>query len=143
MKSLNYFPPTKVEVKSSPGKGLGVFATHVIEPDEIIEVTLLLTIPDLDITGKRILDDYVFVYPRGNKSTETVVVLGYGSIYNHSDTPNATWANHPSEKAFNFTSIKKILPGEEICTYYGDQEYWNSRESTPDSMKTNNTKTML
>ena len=131
MESLNYFPPTKIEVKLSPGKGLGVFATHLIEPNEIIEVALFLPIPPRDIDNNIILGNYVFVYPKGADPKEIVVVLGYGSIYNHSENPNATWGNHPTQRAFNFTSLTQILPGEEICTWYGPKEYWEKFNITP------------
>ena len=115
--------PTKIEVKLSPGKGMGVFATEKILNGEIIETCYLLTIPK----EGNLLNDYRFLYPK-RTLTEYVIPLGFGCIYNHSDSPNADWLDHPEYKAFNFVAIKDIEIGEEICTYYGGDDYWNSRK---------------
>jgi hypothetical protein len=116
--------PTKIEVKLSHGKGMGVFAVEKILSGEIIETCSLITLPkDGDV-----LTDYRFLYPK-NTMNEFVIPLGYGCIYNHSDKPNATWVNHPQYKAFNFVAIKDIEINEEICTYYGGELYWNSRQN--------------
>ena len=42
---MNLKVPTKVEIKKSPGKGLGVFATKKIFKNEIIEECHLLPLP--------------------------------------------------------------------------------------------------
>tara|TARA_R110001599_G_scaffold79121_1_gene214499 strand:- start:918 stop:1316 length:399 start_codon:yes stop_codon:yes gene_type:complete len=115
---------TKVEVKESPGKGLGVFATEVIVPKEIIEECHVITIPKVDIEGNKILNDYRFNWPLNNP-IKFVLPLGNGCIYNHSDTNNAYWKEHPKYEAFQFYAIKNIYPGQEICTYYGGANYWN------------------
>lgn len=115
--------PTKIEVKLSQGKGMGVFATQKILDGEIIETCYLLTIPK----EGNLLNDYRFLYPK-RTLTEYVIPLGFGCIYNHSDSPNADWLDHPEYKAFNFVAIKDIEIGEEICTYYGGDDYWNSRK---------------
>lgn len=123
----NFPPPTKVRIYESPGKGLGVFATEKILKGEIIETCHLITLnASFD---SNILEDYRFMYPK-NIGLEMVIPLGLGCIYNHSNTPNADWIDHPEWKAFNFISIKDIEPGEEICTYYGGEEYWNLRPHT-------------
>lgn len=116
--------PTKIEIKVSEGKGMGVFATQKILKEEIIETCYLLTIPK----EGDLLTDYRFLYPKKTLS-EYVIPLGYGCIYNHSDTPNADWIDHPEYKAFNFFALKDIEIGEEICTYYGGEDYWNHRKN--------------
>ncbi len=120
---------TKVEVKESLGKGLGVFATEVIVPGEIIEECHIITIPTIDINGNKILDDYRFNWPRDNPK-KFVLPLGNGCIYNHADINNAYWREHPKYEAFQFYAIKHIFPGQEICTYYGSINYWNSLSKT-------------
>jgi hypothetical protein len=116
--------PTKIEIKMSPGKGLGVFAKEKIQMGEIIETCPLISISK----EGDILPDHRFLYPK-NTIEEYVIVLGYGSMYNHSNNPNADWKNHPEYKAFNFIAIKDIEVGEEICTYYGGEGYWNARKN--------------
>lgn len=118
-------PPTKIEIKESPGRGLGVFATEDIEEGEIIEECLLLTLPIQKGEVSSLFLDYRFNYPQQGEWTEQVLGMGYGSYYNHSNNANAFWRDHPNIKAFQFVSNRKILRGEEIFVYYGDGSYWN------------------
>ena len=71
------------------------------------------------------LVDYAFEWPRSESWTNFVVALGYGSLYNHSNTPNANWTNDVENKTFIFFSTKPIKKGEEIFIYYGDENYWS------------------
>lgn len=118
---------TKVEIKESHGKGLGVFATEFIYKGEIIEECHLIPVPIL--RGQKIFIDYIFGWP-SKLSLEMVLPLGYGCIYNHSDNNNATWQDHPTLKAFQFIAVKNINPGEEICTFYGGDIYWDEKPKT-------------
>lgn len=119
--------PLKLEVNQSPGKGWGVFATSPIFEGEIIEECPVLEIPRKAYQCvPDLLIDYVFNSLLQNDIP--VLPLGLGCIYNHSNNPNAKWQLHPkNSKIFQFISIKEIKPGEEICTYYGDEEYWAQR----------------
>jgi SET domain-containing protein len=121
----------KIEIKIAEGKGYGVFATSVIEAGEVIEECHLLTLPIERGEASGILVDYRFCWPCSADWTEQVIPLGYGCIYNHSNDSNAFWQDHPETKAFQFIAKRRILPGEEICTYYGDSTYWeDGRAST-------------
>jgi SET domain-containing protein len=115
---------TKVEVKESPINGLGVFAIEEIKAGEVIEECHLITLPFKPGEHAFFLYDYKFNYPAEGKVEEYVLPLGNGCIYNHSNTNNAYWRNHSQYKAFQFVAIKDINVGEEICTYYGDENYW-------------------
>lgn len=121
---MNLKVPTKIEIKESPGRGLGVFATKKIFKNEVIEECHLLPLPVKAGESSNLFNDYRFNYPQSGKLQELVIPFGYGCIYNHSDNNNATWKDHPEYKAFQFIAIKDINPGEEICTYYGDSSYW-------------------
>lgn len=118
---------TKVEVKDSPGKGLGVFATNYILAGEVIEECHLVTLPIPNGEPSDMLIDYRFNWPQDSETQEQVIPFGNGCIYNHNDNNNAIWRDHPRYKAFQFVAIKDIHPGEEICTYYGGDDYWNER----------------
>jgi SET domain-containing protein len=115
----------KVEIKIAEGKGYGVFATQFIAAGEIIEECHLLTLPIQKGESSSLLIDYRFCWPCGIDWQEHVIPLGYGCIYNHSDNNNAFWQDHPNAKAFQYIANRTILPGEEICTYYGDSNYWS------------------
>ena len=118
---------TKVEVKDSPGKGLGVFATDHILEGEIIEECHLVTLPIAKGEPSDLLINYRFNWPQDRETSEQVIPFGNGCIYNHNDDNNAIWRDHPRYKAFQFVAVKSIYPGEEICTYYGGDDYWNER----------------
>ena len=118
---------TKVEVKDSPGKGLGVFVTDYILEGEIIEECHLITLPIPNGEPSDLLINYRFNYPQDRETSEQVIPFGNGCIYNHKDDNNAIWRDHPRYKAFQFVAVKSIHPGEEICTYYGGDDYWDER----------------
>lgn len=116
--------PTKIEIKPSPGKGMGVFAIETIDEGEVIEECHLVKLPTKRWEKSTLLDDYRFCYPQGENWQEFVLPLGYGCIYNHSDDNNAMWRNHPTFRAFQFYALRKIEIGEEICTNYGFGYNW-------------------
>ena len=110
--------PTKITIEESPIHGFGVFATDIIERNEVIEECHLIITesdPNMMLPWQK---DYGFAYPI-KMGTESVIPLGYGAIYNHSDDNNAFWRHHPAYKAFQFVALRQIKIGEEIMTYYG------------------------
>lgn len=133
---VNLKVATKVEVKESPIHGMGVFTIENINVGEVIEECHLITLPFKPGEQSFFLYDYKFNYPAEGKVEEYVLPLGNGCIYNHSDDSNAYWRNHPEHKAFQFVATKDIKIGEEICTYYGGDEYWK----LVDGYKTKNIK---
>lgn len=57
-------------------------------------------------------------------------MLGYGGIYNHSDTPTLSLTFCLPERAAIFTALRDVEVGEELTISYGDF-YWRSRLSPP------------
>lgn len=126
---MKLIPTSKVEIKTSPGKGLGVFAFKKIIKGEIIEECPLHT-----LKGKETIMefyDYIFNFPQASVNKEELVLpWGYGCLYNHSDDFNAYWRDHPKYKAFQYIATRDIEVGEEVCTYYGENQYWDDRSHT-------------
>lgn len=118
--------PKKVEVKSSTIHGYGVFAIDTIQKGEIIEECHLLTIPFRLGEFNSFLINYKFNYPSHGKLEEYVIPMGNGCIYNHSDNNNAFWRTNVEHKTFEFVAQRDIEIGEEICTRYGDNTYWET-----------------
>lgn len=123
--SFRIDPPKKIYVDKSPIQGLGVFASDFIEENELIEECSILTLPIEKGEVSGLLLDYRFNYPSGVEWEEQVVGLGFASLYNHSETPNAYWVSNNDKRTFKFIANKKISPGDEILVYYGDVNYWN------------------
>ena len=120
---LSSFPIT---VGMSPVHGQGVFATRAIAKGEIIERCPYIVIDDDDLAEANRLQDYLFTSP--DQPGDYLCVLGYGMMYNHSDTPNAEWEIDDDDIQFvRFTALKPISDGEEIFQNYG-QEYWATRK---------------
>jgi len=107
----------KVYVSKSkvPKAGRGVFARANIKRGEIIETCPIIKIPEEDpanLNGS-ILVTYFYYF-----KTHLALTLGFGSIYNHSYTPNAKYKLRARESVIDFTAIKNIKKGEEITVNY-------------------------
>jgi len=106
-----------VVVKDTDHKGRGVFALKKFVSGEIVEACPVVYIAPKERTHleKTILAYYIYPWT----STRCgVMVLGYGSIYNHSFTPNAQWEQDFKEKTMIYRAIKPIQIGEEILVNY-------------------------
>ncbi len=115
-----------IKVADSSIHGLGVFATKRIAKGEVIELCPYIVVDDDDVADSNRLEDYLFSSP-GAKG-DYLCVLGYGMIYNHSDTPNAEWEIDDDDNRFvRFAALEDIKKGAEICHSYG-KEYWKSRQ---------------
>lgn len=112
---------TLVEIRRVPGKGRGVFATQFIPCEAVIERVPVLVVPEADVLTDEWtsgLAEFVF----GWGKTTVALALGYGSLYNHSYSPNARY-DDVGQRTKIFTAIRDIQPGEEITiNYNGDPD---------------------
>ncbi|KAJ7857724.1 hypothetical protein B0H14DRAFT_3108151 [Mycena olivaceomarginata] len=119
-------------VKSSDGKGRGVFAAHAIPSQTTVESSpvLLFGKEEYEQHGRfTILDHYTFKWPNGRMA----LALGLGSLFNHSNTPNANDLIH-------YTTTRPVEPGEELCIYYGSTLWFDLADpavasDTPDELE--------
>lgn len=120
----SYLSCANLQVRKSSIHGYGVFAQEDIPSGAIIEECHHLY---LESSGdeESVFIDYQFTLFKGGS-----LLLGYGSIYNHSSQPNATYSFDPIHSLFRFTALRRIKRGEEICTSYGDG-YFTSRNIEP------------
>lgn len=113
-------PSNKVYLSKSaiPNAGRGVFASKDITPGEIIEICPVITIPHNECghLSKTPLVNYYFSWGKGN---ETVALcMGFGSMYNHSYEPNATYVKDFNHLTIMFTALYPIKKDEEITVNY-------------------------
>jgi len=119
---MEIIPPRKIKIMPIKGKGRGVFAMEDIKEGEIIEYCPIIFLSEKEI---KFLDNesdilkfyYLFQYA----IDKHCIMLGYGSIYNHSkDNPNADidYDTEDPKSFLIFTAIKDIKAGEEIVYDY-------------------------
>jgi len=113
-----YYSP-KIAVGESTVAGRGVFAIADIEAGEVLEEChfFLLTNGNHSAMDDT-LKEMVFAWPAYNDIHQFAVVLGSGTIYNHSYENNATWDTDEAKCCFRFSSTRDIKAGEEIFTNY-------------------------
>lgn len=83
---------------------------------EVIEEAPVILIPEgeMEHISKTVLTKYEFFW---NNDFEAVT-LGYGSLYNHSRTPNVEFEQDYDRKLMIFTALRDIEPGEELFIDY-------------------------
>ncbi len=114
------YPSKKIYLAKSKIKnaGRGVFASQDIDKDEIIEICPMIEIPvdDVFVLQESILATYYFSFD--DDRNLLAIVLGFGSVYNHSYEPNATYRKISKDKTLEFKAIKDIKKDEEIIVNY-------------------------
>ncbi len=125
-------PHSKKGVYRAPGlhvlltkdMGLGVFAGKRIRKGTIIErcPVLPLTRSEERKVQSISLRDYIFAW--GKRPCLSCIVLGWGSLYNHSDVPNATYYQMMKRHQIKFVALRDIKKGEQIFIDYE----WDAEE---------------
>lgn len=101
-------------------KGWGVFTKSKIKTGDIIERIYSLPV---NISVKD-FHNYFFEF----NGTDTLLPLGYGCVYNHSDSANISWRITDREKyIMEFYVIKDVEIDEELCHNYGSN-YWINKD---------------
>ncbi|MBI2054057.1 MAG: SET domain-containing protein-lysine N-methyltransferase [Candidatus Staskawiczbacteria bacterium] len=118
---MEILPAKKIKIIDIKGRGRGVVATKNIARGEIIEFCPIVFISEKEASffekENTVLKFYWLLQPETKKSC---LMLGYGSLYNHSKNPNAE-ADYDIKKSKDylfFRALKKIKAGEEIVFDY-------------------------
>jgi SET domain-containing protein len=98
-----------IEVRPSPGKGRGLFATVDIKTG-----TVLSKAPVIEIIGGQVLN---YSWDHGDK---TYMTLGVQSLVNHDANPNCICFLDGDTDYF--VSTRNIKAGEELFIDYGEEE---------------------
>jgi hypothetical protein len=109
-----------IEVATIPGKGRGVIACRNFVAGEVIERCPVIVLG----AGERVagvLAEYTFHWAGDREA----IALGYGSLYNHSDDPNADVLRFCALQEIRFVAVRDIVSGEEITLDYG----WDKGET--------------
>lgn len=102
--------------------GRGVFAGQAWQVGDVIEVCPVITLSEADrvVIDKTSLYNYYFIW--GPNEKQAAIALGYGSLYNHSATPNAQFITDLATNSIIIECIKDIAAGEEVLIKYVDDE---------------------
>lgn len=114
----------KLFVNKSSIHGYGVFAGENIKKGDIIEECYCILTEECSCFSN-------YAFAAKDKSS---VVLGFGTIYNHStEYQNAYFEFEPKRTLMVFKALRNIVKGEEIFTRYGKDWFQNKNliEITP------------
>ncbi|NQW43283.1 MAG: SET domain-containing protein-lysine N-methyltransferase [Bacteroidetes bacterium] len=118
--SSNKIENGNLYVSNAGHKGRGVFTSKILYKGDVIEIC-----PAIEIRYKEHqalvshqLENYTFVWNTKKKSA--AIILGFGSLYNHSKKANADYIKKVSEGVMIYKALKTIKKGEEITIDYGD-----------------------
>ena len=101
--SLIYLAPSTI-----PNANRGVFASRNINQGDVIETVPVIIVNPADALTlqQTIMRNYYFLW--GDDLKRVAIALGYGSLYNHSYEPNATYTKHFENETIEFVAIKTI-----------------------------------
>jgi uncharacterized protein len=104
-------------IRNVKGKGRGVFARRAIARGALIERVPVAIVPLklLADPNDPALSRYFYEWGRNT----VAIALGYGSLYNHSYTPNAVYLE--GDKIMTYRALRDIAAGEEITINYNGE----------------------
>jgi len=105
-------------IMETSDKGRGVFTSEPISEGSIIEICpcIILSPQDTLKIHETLLHDYYFLWETDRKTS--ALALGFGSIYNHSENPNASFLIDYDARSIKFVGLKDINSMEEITIDY-------------------------
>ncbi|KKQ10155.1 MAG: hypothetical protein A2383_03975 [Candidatus Pacebacteria bacterium RIFOXYB1_FULL_39_46] len=129
------YPPTKIVIKNTPSKGRGVFAISPISKNEVIEIAPIVVLGKYDSEIINNKNSVLYYYSLEQvRLKRDCIMLGYSSLYNHSDQPNCDW-EYDDNKENRFLRIRALVdinPGEELTIDYDDSS--TEQEFMPEEM---------
>jgi hypothetical protein len=121
---------TLFRIEEGP-KGRGLFAAQNIPPRTEVHVAPCIAVGREEYESHMrftVLEHYLFNDQGGNK----LLALGYGSLFNHSRSPNVDY--RIGEGSIVYSSGHKQIPqGEELCISYGANLWFDDADGAEDS----------
>jgi SET domain-containing protein len=112
---------SKIKIKTSRKYGRGLYAKRKIPKNTVVEISPVIIVKDKDRRrlSKTKLADYIFDWGTLQPKRKASVVLGLGSIFNHSNKPNVTYDYDFKGKCMVFKTTKKVPKGKQLFIDYG------------------------
>ena len=144
-----YFKSEDIVVGYSEIEGIGVIATNNIASGQLIERCPMVR---LDWRSNYINDPQLrkYCHSESNCGCSTVtnpdkeynthgsvywMVLGYGMIYNHQDSPNTEWSFYYDSSIVDVVATQDIPKGSEVYVSYGSNYFRNRKNISLSEVK--------
>ena len=114
-------PNPRLEIRSDPVKGRGIFAREPFAAGTLIEAAPVIIVPaqQCPLLDRTILHDYYFHWdgdPEGQG--RGAVALGLIALCNHSRRPNARVRRNPARETLDLMALTPIAEGDEVTIDY-------------------------
>lgn len=120
-----------VEIRTSPGRGRGLFAREAIVPGALIEAAPVIVLPAAECPAldRTVIYDYYFHWD-GDPDGEGrgALALGLVTLCNHSSRPRARVDRNHAQLTLDLIATLPIEPGEEVTIDYGCPLWFEPRE---------------
>jgi uncharacterized protein len=129
--SLRPIPNDRLEIRSDPLKGRGIFACAPIAAGTVIEAAPVIIVPvaHCPLLDQTILHDYYFHWdgdPDGDGSG--AVALGLVALCNHSRRPRARVRRNFAQTTLDLVALVPIAAGEEVTIDYNCPLWFAAQE---------------
>jgi SET domain-containing protein len=118
---LRPVPNERLEIRSDPAKGRGIFARQPIIPGTLIEAAPVIIVPaaQCPLLDRTILHDYYFHWD-GDPDGEGrgAVALGLVALCNHSRRPSARARRNFAQDTLDLVALVPIAAGDEVTIDY-------------------------
>jgi SET domain-containing protein len=124
---LRPVPNDRLEIRSDPAKGRGVFARAPIAAGSLIEAAPVIIVPAAQcaLLDKTILHDYYFHW---NGDGSGAVALGLAALCNHSRRPNARVRRNLVQETLDLLALLPIAAGDEVTIDYNCPLWFEAQE---------------
>jgi SET domain-containing protein len=106
-------------IDTSPTLGIrGLLASQEIKKGSVIETCpTIIYKKNTPVIEQTVFDHYVFDWDENHEA----MALGYGALYNHSETPNVEFDFDTEKKTIIFAALRDIAKGEELMINYDSE----------------------
>jgi uncharacterized protein len=108
-------------ISESKIAGRGVFSTAAIPAGSVIEICPTIILPAEQLNALESTDLYNYYFQWGEDEKSCGIALGYGSLYNHSYSPNARYYTDFDTDTLDVIALSDIPAGEEITFNYNGE----------------------
>jgi uncharacterized protein len=128
---LRPIPNDRLEIRSDPVKGRGIFACAPIAAGAVIEAAPIIIVPaaHCPLLDQTILHDYYFHWDGDPDGDGTgAVALGLVALCNHSRRPRARVRRNFAQMTLDLVALVPIAAGDEVTIDYNCPLWFEARE---------------